>query len=221
MIRINLLPSGRRGGFAAGSSATADVGSTPVWVAVYAAATALWLLALVGVYFVFSGRLDEQLAQNRRLEQEVGALDQKASDLEGLRAQLVASQQLEQVVAELNAARLGPTRLLMELSKILSVEGGPTIDPEELERIREENPLAGMNKGWDVRRLWIESFEESDRRVRITGLGRTNEDVAEFLQRLSLSRVFDEVTLEKTEAETDSETGLVFIQFTLSAKVTY
>lgn len=221
MIRINLLPSGRRGAFAAGASATADVGSTPVWVAVYAAGTALWILALVGVYFVFSGRLDEQLAQNRRLEEEVASLDRKSGELVALRAELAASQQLEQVVDELNAARLGPTRLLLELSKILSVDGGPTIDPSELERIREENPLAGMNKGWDVRRLWIDSFEESDRSVRMTGLGRTNEDVAEFLQRLSLSQLFDDVTLEKTEAETDDDTGLVFIEFTLSAKVTY
>jgi len=220
MIRINLLPSSRRA-IAPAASASAEVGSTQLWLAVYGGATLVWLLALIGVYFVFSGRLEEQLAQNQRLEEEIATLNQKSAQLDTLRTQLERSQQLEGVVNELNEARLGPTRVLRELSRILSVDGGPTVDPEELERIRQENPLAGMNKGWDVRRLWVTSFEEADRSVRMTGLGRTNEDVAEFLQRLSLSELFDQVTLEKTEAEVEDQTGLSFISFTLTANVTY
>jgi len=221
MIRVNLLPSSRKTVAAAAAPASAEVGSTQLWAAVYGGATVLWLLALIGVYVVFTGRLEEQKAQNDRLSEEIAALDEKSAQLDTLKAELEKSRQLEAVVEELNAARLGPTRVLMELSKILSVDGGPTVDPDELERIRQENPLAGMNKGWDVRRLWLTSFEEADRSVRMTGLGRTNEDVAEFLQRLSLSELFDGVTLEKTEAEVDDDTGLSFIEFTLTAKVTY
>ena len=109
----------------------------------------------------------------------------------------------------------------MELSKTLSRDRGPTIDPQALERLRQNNPLANFNRNWDVRRLWLTSFEEENRECRIVGLGRTNEDVAEFLQRLSLSELFENVTLQKTESATDQGTGLSLIGFELTARVRY
>jgi Tfp pilus assembly protein PilN len=125
---------------------------------------------------------------NRDLDREIADLEQRTARLDELRAQLARSVRLEEVVAELNAARTGPLRVMMELSRILSVPGGPTIDPEALERQRQVNPYAGFREGWDVRRLWLKSFTESERVCEIAGEARTNEDVAEFLRRLSLVR---------------------------------
>ena len=106
-------------------------------------------------------------------------------------------------------------------SRILSDGGGPTIDPRELERMQRDNPLAGFNAGWDGRRLWLTSFEEDQRQVRIHGVGRTNDDVAEFLRRLTLSELFEAVALDKTEAAQDTTTHLDMIAFELSATVHY
>jgi type IV pilus assembly protein PilN len=81
--------------------------------------------------------------------------------------------------------------------------------------------LAGFNESWDVRRLWLTRFEEVERECKMTGLGRSNEDVAEFLRRLTLSEIYESVTLQRTRAAKDSETGLQVVGFDITCKVRY
>jgi len=111
--------------------------------------------------------------------------------------------------------------VLMELSKVLSAGRGPTVDADHLESMRRDNPLATFNPGWDIRRLWLISFAEENRNCRITGYGKTNEDVAEFLRRLALSEIFENVTLETTASSKDADSGLPVVQFRLSCEVKY
>lgn len=217
MIRINLLPQAKRpirgGSVGAGGSAG--------WMAGYGAAALVTVVVLGLVYMSKDGELSVQRARNTALEQQIAQLTRDSAPIEEVRAALQRSHELEEVVAELERARFGPTRVLMELSAILSAARGPTIDPQRLETLRRNNPLAGFNRGWDPRRLWLTSFEESERRVRIRGLGKTNDDVAEFLRRLALSDSFGEVHLDKTEATEDSGTHLPLVAFELSATVRY
>lgn len=218
MIRINLLPQAKRP--ARGGAAAGGGGSTG-WFVAYAAAALIACVAFALVYMSKDNELSEQRARNAALEQQIQQITQQSAAIDEVRAALVRSQELEEVVGELQRARFGPTRVLMELSRILSVSGGPTIDPQRLEAIRRTNPLAGFNRSWDSRRLWLTAFEEGDRRVRMRGVGKTNEDVAEFLRRLSLSESFAEVHLDKTEAMEDPETHLPLIAFELTARVRY
>lgn len=217
MIRINLLPAARKQTRAASSGGSS---STP-WAVGYIASAAVLMVVLLFVYMSYDGELQQQIAQNRALENEIATLERQSADLDAVRGQLEQSHRLEQVVNELQRARFGPTRVMMELARVLSEGGGPTIDPRRLEQLQRENPLAGYNAGWDEHRLWLTSFEEESRHVEIHGVGRTNEDVAEFLRRLSLSDLFGEVTLDKTEAATDAATHLDVISFELSATVRY
>jgi Tfp pilus assembly protein PilN len=213
MIRINLLPKTKKQAQAQSS------GSGPLWAGIYLLATFLWGIGLALVYFQYQGELEAIQRANRDLDREIADLEQRTARLDELRAQLARSVRLEEVVAELNAARTGPLRVMMELSRILSVPGGPTIDPEALERQRQVNPYAGFREGWDVRRLWLRSFTESERVCEIAGEARTNEDVAEFLRRLSLSELFEEVVLERTAgAEVNDES---VIAFDLNCRVRY
>ncbi len=129
--------------------------------------------------------------------------------------------QLEAVVNDLTRARYGPTAVLMELSRILSAGGGPTVDPERLEEIRQQNPLAVYNATWDPHRLWLTELEEEDRTCTIKGIGKTNEDVAEFLRRLTLSERFEQIELVKTQGTEDPATRLPVISFHLTARVIY
>lgn len=216
MIRINLLPQAKAKGRAA-----APTTASPVWGFVYVIVLFVWTAGLGGIYFLYQGTLEEQQQANNALRARIEQLKQKSARLDEVRAQLERSRQLEQLVADLNRARIGPTRAVMELSKILSPNGGPTIDPQRLEQLRRDNPLAGYNRSWDPRRLWLTSFTEENRDCRIRGNGKTNEDVAEFLRRLALSDLFEEVTLQKTEAVTDAGTNLPFIGFELTCKVRY
>jgi type IV pilus assembly protein PilN len=220
VIRINLLPGQKRG---AKGAATASSGSGTGWFVGYAFIALVTAGALAGVYLLDSGVLEEKLRVNADLRRQIGDAQANSAMLEELQGRLTQSRELERVVGELQRARLGPTRVLMEIAKILSegARGGPTIDPQRLDAIRRENPLAGYNAGWDSRRLWVLSFEEEHRNCVIKGVGKTNEDVAEFLSRLALSDMFEEVTLQRTRAEVDAETGLSLIGFELTCKVIY
>lgn len=217
MIRINLLPAAKK---QARGASTGGGGATG-WVVGYAATALVTCVVLAIVYFGKESELDEQRARNTALQQQIAQITAQSASIDEVRAQLTRSQELEQVVAELQRARFGPTRVLMELSRILSSGGGPSIDPQRLEELRRGNPLAGFNRSWDARRLWLTSFEEQERRVRIRGIGKTNEDVAEFLRRLALSESFAEVLLQKTEAVEDRDTRLQLIAFELTATVRY
>lgn len=213
MIRINLLPESRR--------AAAGGASAQLWGVVYLLATFAWCVVLFLFYLNQASALEEQQAKNNEVEEQIKRARSGTGNVEALQAQLAESRKLEGVAAQLQNARLGPARLLMELSRIISQGGGPTVDADVLARMRQDNPLAGYNPGWDIRRLWLKSFEEQGGDCQILGHGKTNEDVAEFLRRLSLSEVFEEVQLQSTEAAKDPATKLPVVQFRLACKVRY
>ena len=214
MIRINLLPGATR-------QAKSSSGGSQGWVIGYLVAAALCAVVLAFFYVSKNRELNEQVAQNRSLQREIEDLEAQSANIEEVRGELERSQQLETVVAELQRARYGPTSVLMELSRILSRSGGPTVDPQRLEEIRRQNPLAAYNTAWDHHRIWLTDFQEESRTCRIEGIGKTNEDVAEFLRRLTLSERFEQIELVKTEGTTDSGTRLAVIGFELTCRVIY
>jgi type IV pilus assembly protein PilN len=216
MIRINLLPQARR------NKESASAG-TQVWGYLYFAAVFAWCLALSFVYFSLGSDLDQAAAQNVDLEQQLAKAKSESGNLQQLQAELDQSKKLESVIQGLLTARQGPSRMLLELSAILSPGRGPTVDQQKLEELRKTNPEAGFTPGWDTRRLWITSFQETERACQIKGAGRNNEDVAEFLRRLTLSRVFDSVVLVRTGADmaSTSKGGEAAVAFELTCKVRY
>ena len=213
MIRINILPAAKR--------TTASSGSTQVWGIVYLLATFAWAVVLFLFYLNFKSTLEEQRAANASLEQDIEQAKLKSANIGDVEAKLAKSRQLEDVVGKLQTARQGPSRVLIELSKLLSEGGGPTVSAEKLESIRRDNPLAGYNAGWDVRRLWLTTFSETARKCVIRGFGKTNEDVAEFLRRLTLSNLFEKVTLQTTTSASEPGTNVPVVSFELSCQVKY
>jgi type IV pilus assembly protein PilN len=214
MIRINLLPEAKRGAVATG-------GSSQMWGVIYLLSCFAWGVVLFLVYLNYNSVLEEQAAKNGELQGQIERAKSQTENIGEVEAQLAKSKQLEEVVSSLQAARQGPARVLMELSKILSEGGGPTLPAEELDALRRANPLGAYNPGWDIRRLYIDSFQETKRKCTITGYGKSNEDVAEFLRRLNVSEVFDKVTLQSTTAAKDGATGLPVVKFSLSCEVKY
>ena len=223
MIRINLLPTDKRKRARRVAPSPLPGGdlSMGTWGIIYGSAIAIWLVVLGILYFAQSGEMEEIAQENKTLEVRRDELKVKTKGLTEVEGRLEKSKRLEKVVQELERARRGPTRAVMELSRVLSSPGGPTINPAELERMRQENPLAGFNESWDVRRLWISRFEEIERDCKLTGMGRSNEDVAEFLRRLTLSEIYEDVTLQRTRAASDPDTGLQMVGFDITCKVKY
>ncbi|MGB0679512.1 MAG: PilN domain-containing protein [Polyangiales bacterium] len=217
MIRINLLPQAKSGV----ATPQVSAGSVRLWFVAYALVALAWLGTAATLYARAQGALDEQLSGNASLQRKLQAHADLSQRLETQKAALTQKRELDAVVAELEKARFGPARMLVELSAVLSPGGGPAVDIDKLAAARQDDPSAGFNRAWDARRLWITGFGETDRNCTIQGRGQTNEDVAEFLRRLSLSRVFDEVILQKTEAIADKQSGQHLIGFILSCKVRY
>jgi type IV pilus assembly protein PilN len=213
MIRINLLPEAKR------SASTG--GSAQLWGVVYLLSCFAWGIVLFLVYLNYHRDLEEQNIKNDELQGEIQRAKAQTQNIGEVEARIAKSKKLEEVVTGLQSARQGPARVLKELSKILSEGGGPTVSADQLDAMRRDNPALSYNQGWDARRLWLNSFEETARKCRIDGFGKSNEDIAEFLRRLNISEVFDKVTLQSTNSATDTGSGMSVVHFILTCEVRY
>jgi type IV pilus assembly protein PilN len=216
MIRINLLPEARH------TARGAAAGDTTLWVGIYLVAAVVLIDALTLIHLGRASELDERLRANAELQSQVEALQRQTAGMAALQAQLQESDRVRGIIDELQRRRTGPARLLLELRNILSDGRGPTIDAERLEMLRRENPNAGFDPAWDVRRLSLIRFTEEQGSCAISGTARTNKDVAEFLRRIALSNLFEDVVLARTEiAQSLGPDGKPLINFELSCRVGY
>jgi type IV pilus assembly protein PilN len=189
-----------------------------------------WLLIVLGVVLVeivglivFHQAKREELARQRRanaeLTSQIDTIKKAIANHAEVKAQLEALRAREDAIRALEAARTGPTAVLLELSQLLTLGRGPTVDADQLAQLRKDNPAVVYNPGWDARRLWLTSYQEADHVVKIEGLARDGDDVSELARRLNLSIYFTDVKLLPGSRSTDSETKLELIHFQLQAKV--
>jgi type IV pilus assembly protein PilN len=214
VIRVNLLPQ-KRGARSAAPQASQR-----------------WLLVVLGVLvvevvvlFLFhKGKLDDLQAQkdkNQQLQGQIDGIKKLVVNHEEIKKALVALRAREDAIAKLQAARSGPTAVLLEVAQLLTTGKGPTADPDHLAQLKQANPLSVYNPGWDTRRLWLINYVESDRVVKIDGLARDGADVAEFSQRLKLSIYFYNVTLLPGKKDNDKDSKLELVNFALQMNVRY
>jgi len=215
MLKINLLPSekGRARNAAAGVSNLLVIG------------VAGSLVLLLGGLFLFhatqQGQVDELRARNTQTQGEIDAIKSRVADHQKILDELSEIRRREEAIEQLQAARTGPMSMLVEISKVLTPRGTPTADPEEIERLRNRDPSRLWSNAWEPQRLWLSTFEEENRNVKISGEGRTNDDVSEFMTRLQLSLFFQNVRLERTEASSNADTKIPVQKFTITGRVRY
>ncbi len=215
MIRINLLPQKRAG---RGGAATE---TSQVWLLVVLGVLLLEALAL-GLFHQWKG--DELTAQNQKnneLQAKITDIKTVVANHQQVKDALAVLRKREDAIAKLQAARSGPTAILLELSRVLTQGRGPTVDQDRLQALKKDNPLAVFSPTWDTRRVWMTIYNESERTVRLEGFARDGNDVSELAQRLRLSVYFYEVTILPGKKEMDKETKLEVIKFALQMKVRY
>ena len=211
MIRINLLPQKRE--------ARRDSGQG--WLVAVMLLTALEVIILILYHQVKAGELTRQKNQNSELEKQCSQIVLTVKNHQQVKQQLQGCRAREEAITKLKAARTGPTAVLLEVARILTPGGGPTADSERIAQLSKDNPLAVPNASWDARRLWLTSFTEHERLVKIEGLARDGDDVSELAKRLMVSNYFSDVKLLPATSETDSKTKLAVKHFLLQAKVRY
>ena len=214
MIRVNLLPQKGRARSAPQASQR--------WLLVTLGVVILQIIALFWFHQTKLEELDEQTRKNNLLQSQIADIRKLVANHEEIKKALAVLRAREDAIAKLQSARSGPTAVLLELAAILTTGKGPTADPDKLAQLRRENPLAVYNPSWDTRRLWLTSYVELDRTVRIEGLARDGNDVYELAQRLKLSPYFYDVQLlpGKKEAQTQ-KAKIDVVSFALQLKVRY
>lgn len=215
MLKINLLPTRR-------DTAAVTAADNTRYFAIAVAATLTVLLA--ALFLFHSGQATEVAAlhtANASVEEQTRAARTRVGDHQKVRDELAEFRAREEAINHLEAARTGPTSMLVELSHLLSPGGRPSADPATLERIQRDNPTEMYNANWDPHRVWVTRFSEENRAVVIEGAARTADDVGEFMRRMMLSRYFDQVQLERSRGAEDLPTHIAVQEFQIRARVRY
>jgi len=217
MLKINLLPDkkGRRPqpGFG---------GSVPNLLLVGVIGSLVLLLSGLFLFHTSeAGEVDTIRSANTRTQSEIDAIKGRVADHQKILDELAEIRRREEAIQQLQAARTGPTSMLLEISHILSAGGAPTADPTVVENLRARGLRDQLwSTTWDTKRLWLTSFDEENRTVKIQGEGRTADDVGEAMRRMQLSLYFQNVRLDRAQAGVAAN-GLPVQQFTISARVRY
>jgi type IV pilus assembly protein PilN len=212
MIRVNLLPDATRPHQTQGSQS---------WLIVVMAALALEVILAFIFYSMKQAELTDQRAENSKLEARIRQAQEAVQDHPEVTRKIGVLRSREAAIDKLQRGRLGPAAMMVELSHLLTKNRGPSITPERLQEIRENDPLSTYNQGWDTRRLWLLKFSEEERVMRLEGLARDGDDVSELARRMNLSAYFADVRLLPAKREKADESGIEWINFQLEARVRY
>jgi type IV pilus assembly protein PilN len=215
MIRVNLLPEKRtarsRGAGAEGTG----------WLLVVLAVLVVEILVLTAVQKSKGDDLAKLQKHNQEIQANIDDIKHQISNRDSIKGQLKELREREDAIQKLESARTGPTSVLLELSHLLTPGRMPTVDRDKLEQLKKDDPQAVPNPNWDARRLWLVSYDELDRSVKLKGLARDGEDVSEFLRRLTLSDFFYDVKMLPASKTVDPASKVELVSFELSAKVRY
>jgi type IV pilus assembly protein PilN len=214
MIRINLLPEKRAAARRGGAE-----GQT--WIFVILGVLAVEIICLVLVQNSKGDDLAKLQKRNQEIQANIDDIKRQISNRDEIKNELKDLRDREDAIQKLESARTGPTSVMLELSHILTPGRMPTVDRDKLEQLRRDNPTAVPNLNWDARRLWLLTYDEVDRNVKLSGLARDGEDVSEFLRRLSLSDFFYDVKMLPASKTTEGANHVELVRFELSAKVRY
>jgi len=180
---------------------------------------------MVFVYLSGQSRLDAITRDNDGVRADIDRMKAELGDYDKIKDQRQDLLKQQKTIQALQAGRTGPLYLMREMSEILSPGKGPSFDRASYEERLRRDPNIGFNTSWDTRRVWLDTFEEAQGKVRIKGSAKTNEDVAEFLKRLQLSIFFSDVSPESTQQVSETTLGgnlsVKHVTFNLTARVLY
>jgi type IV pilus assembly protein PilN len=206
MIRINLLAQKKRAERSDGSQ---------LWLVVVMVVVLAEVAALFVLHSFKGEELSDQQRKNAELTSQIEQAKKNVANHDQVKAELAMLRARETAIQQLQNGRTGPTAILMELARILTPGRGPSVDPDRLAQLRRDNPLSVFNPNWDARRLWLTSYVEAQRQLKIDGTARDGEDVSELARRLNLSSYFYDVRLLPALRKAD------FVEFSIEAKVRY
>jgi Tfp pilus assembly protein PilN len=203
MIRVNLLPIKK--------ARRRSEGRTQLIVFVTLILLECALMAVM--YMNLANEVDElkeEVAVNQR---EVTKAENELKSTKVLEAKQAEQQKQLDILRELEKKRTGPVRVLDELQAVLS--------PPRNQQERHARTRMHWNVEWDTRRLWLETWSEEGGAFQMTGVALNADDVAEFLERLTSARYFDDILLEFVKAKSGGGDTVDLVEFSITGKLSY
>lgn len=205
MLRINLLPVREKRRRTAGQRH------------LFLIAVLLGIECL-GFFYVYGEQeedLSKRMAVNSEKQGRIDKLKKEIGDISELESKKAELEQQQQILDALEVGRQGPVRVLQDIWFMT------TPPPDRRTRLAIER--RGGQPNWDPKRLWLTSFIEEEREVTLLGEAKSNDDVAEFLTRLSSSNYFKNVQLLWTKGrEAEEQLNRVkYVQFNVRCRVSY
>lgn len=153
-------------------------------------------LGFAGNFLWAGSRASELKALESKLgatREEIAQLDRIIGEVKNIKDQQAALREKLDILAQLKANRAGPVKILDALA---------TVTPK---------------------RLWLTKLEEKGGAMTFTGAASTIDDVSEFMTALKGNTHFSGVELTKTAAAASAQAQkrLDYVDFTLTAKVSY
>lgn len=137
----------------------------------------LSIVLLIIVFWVFNGYLGSRInnlsTKLADLKKEVQRYEEKANQVEEIKAKLAALNQKIEIVNQLKAFRKAPPLLLAEMTEMVVPD-----------------------------RMQLTKFKSDSGKVALEGMALDNETVAVFMTRLERSNLFNGITLKSAKQET-------------------
>jgi type IV pilus assembly protein PilN len=211
MIRINLLP--------VKAAKKREAGQRQLLLLVLALLGAV--AVIVAIHLYKTAEIERLRHRNQEIAARLAKLKAEIGDYDVIKAQFDELTRQKQTIDRLKTGRTGPVGVMREMSDLISKGKGPRLNVADYEVLLKKDPNAGYNPTWDPRRLWITSYIESQRKVKLVGGAKSYDDVAEYMKRLQLSVYFTDVQLNPIRAAFDPKFGVKYVSFEMTATANY
>jgi type IV pilus assembly protein PilN len=179
------------------------------------------VVTIIVFHTAAASELAELTARNTELDNAIKRLKAEMGDYDDIKRQREDLLRQSDAIRRLKANRSGPVWMMREISDILTLGKGPTIDKAAYEEKLKTDPNAGFNSNWEPKRVWLVDYTERAQSVTIKGAAKSDEDVAEFLKRLKQSAFFSNVYWQQTQPQFDSKLNVAYVTFDVTCKVNY
>jgi len=221
MIRINLLPTKKKGRAKAAPTDATDKRAIYYLVA--------WLVTAgltAGVlYWMYDQVVTETNTVNLKAAQVQKDVDKikKLIDEERLEQRKAELERITAAQKKVEAQRRTPVYVMYELANLLTSGRDPDFNEEEYRKCQAKDPQCALDPSFDGHSIWLDSVvERAGGAMEIKGSARDAADLSEFVKRMRVSARFMDVTHPQyTTTVARGENAATFIAFTMTARVAY
>jgi len=178
MIKVNLLPLKRK----------KKPKPIPSFLITAAGITAVVLIVMLGLVFVFNSRLSSKKAQFKANEMKIAELKARIKEVENFEKLNKTTQEKNNIIEQLRKNQSIPVKLLDEAS--LLIPNG----------------------------VWLNTMTASGENVNIDGYAFANSDIVSYVDNMKNSQTFTEVFLQESKSTNIENASLYMFKLTFKIK---